>query len=100
MAEIGLGRDVPVVLEFASSPSPRSRQYSLHSISTEDWAMNASWRALLVAGLTAVALSTAGCKSFWHEMQPHRLHRMNQGPGMPTGAEAYSLHRPTIPAPV
>ncbi|HEX6984212.1 MAG TPA: hypothetical protein VF170_02495 [Planctomycetaceae bacterium] len=52
--------------------------------------MNAVWRALLVTGLIAVAFSAAGCSSMWHELQPHRLHRLNQGPGMPTGPEAYS----------
>ena len=52
--------------------------------------MNVAWRALLIAGLIAAALSASGCSSVWHELQPHRLHRLNQGPGMPTGAEAYS----------
>ena len=52
--------------------------------------MNAVRRAVLVVGLMAAAFSIAGCSSFWHELQPHRLHRLNQGPGMPTGAEAYS----------
>lgn len=48
-------------------------------------------RALLLAGLIAVALSAAGCSTIWHELQPHRLHRLNRGPGMPTGPEAYSF---------
>ena len=52
--------------------------------------MNAAWRALLLSLLVAAALSIPGCASMWHEMQPHRLHRLNRGPGMPTGAEAYS----------
>lgn len=62
--------------------------------------MNAFRRALLVTGLIAVTLSAAGCSSIWHELQPHRLHRLNRGPGMPTGPEAYSLvnHADTAPA--
>lgn len=52
--------------------------------------MTAVRRALLLTGLIAVALSAAGCSSMWHELQPHRLQRLNRGPGMPTGAEAYS----------
>lgn len=60
--------------------------------------MNAALRALLVAGLIVVTFSASGCSSFWHELQPHRLHRMNQGPGMPTGAEAYS-YADDIPSP-
>ncbi len=52
--------------------------------------MNAVRRVVLVACLIAVTLSAVGCANFWHNMQPHRLHRLNQGPGMPTGAEAYS----------
>ena len=53
--------------------------------------MNAIWRAVLVTALVAAALSASGCASFWHDLQPHRLQRLNRGPGMPTGAEAYSL---------
>lgn len=52
--------------------------------------MTALRRVLLFTGLIAVALCAAGCSSMWHELQPHRLQRLNRGPGMPTGAEAYS----------
>ncbi|QDT62864.1 hypothetical protein V22_00620 [Calycomorphotria hydatis] len=44
-------------------------------------------RALFFALL---AVSIAGCGSLWHEMQPHRLRRLNQGPGMDTGSDVYS----------
>lgn len=52
--------------------------------------MSAFRRALLLFGLIAAALMSAGCSSMWHNLQPHRLQRLNRGPGMPTGAEAYS----------
>jgi hypothetical protein len=52
--------------------------------------MKAVRRALLLTGLVAVALCAGGCTSMWHELQPHRLQRLNRGPGMPTGPEAYS----------
>ena len=48
-------------------------------------------RAFLIAGLSLVALGASGCTSMWHDMQPYRLHRMNRGPGMPNGTEAYSV---------
>ncbi len=48
-------------------------------------------RVLLLTGLLAVALGVSGCASFWHDLQPHRLQRLNRGPGMPTGPEAYSI---------
>jgi hypothetical protein len=54
-------------------------------------------RALLVAGVLAAVLSASGCTSVWHNMQPHRLHQLNRGPGMPTGAEAYSSVEATAP---
>ena len=53
--------------------------------------MKAARRVLLMSILLAVALAIPGCASMWHELQPHRLHRLNRGPGMPTGAEAYSV---------
>ncbi len=30
--------------------------------------------------LTVCALLSSGCASFWHELQPHRLRRLNSGP--------------------
>ena len=51
--------------------------------------MAAVRRVLLLAGLVAL-LGTGGCSSMWHELQPHRLHQLNRGPGMATGPETYS----------
>lgn len=53
--------------------------------------MNIPWRILLIAGLLATSLASTGCSSVWHNMQLHRLHQMNRGPGMVTGPEAYSF---------
>lgn len=33
---------------------------------------------LIMMLLTATSLT--GCASFWHELQPHRLHRLNRHP--------------------
>ncbi len=33
-------------------------------------------RGLVIVGL----LMTSGCASFWHDMQPHRLRRLNRHP--------------------
>ena len=52
--------------------------------------MTAVRRVLLLTGLIAAALGSSGCSSMWHELQPHRLHQMNRGPGMATGPETYS----------
>ena len=52
--------------------------------------MTAVRRALLLFGLALLAAGASGCTSMWHELQPHRLQRLNRGPGMPTGPEAYS----------
>ena len=45
---------------------------------------------VLLAVAAAVSVAASGCSSTWHELQPHRLQRLNRGPGMPTGPEAYS----------
>ncbi|MEM7812322.1 MAG: hypothetical protein AAF532_12665 [Planctomycetota bacterium] len=41
----------------------------------------------LLAGLLTVA--AIGCSTLWHDLQPHRLHRLNRGEAMPTGASVY-----------
>ena len=48
-------------------------------------------RTLLLTGLIVCAFCAGGCSSVWHELKPHRLQRLNRGPGMPTGPEAYSV---------
>jgi hypothetical protein len=37
-------------------------------------------RLVLWAVLAATLANASGCASFWHELQPHRLHRINRGP--------------------
>ena len=37
-----------------------------------------SYRKILLLSLLSVTL--CGCASVWHELQPHRLHRINSGP--------------------
>ena len=55
-------------------------------------------RTLIVgAVLAALTGSLAGCSTIMHELQPHRLRRWNQGPGMQSGAEAYYSVRDEIP---
>jgi hypothetical protein len=39
--------------------------------------MMRSCRRILVASL--LASFTCGCANFWHDLQPHRLHRLNRG---------------------
>lgn len=39
--------------------------------------MKKSWRNILLASL--LASFTCGCASFWHDLQPHRLRRLNRG---------------------
>ena len=42
--------------------------------------------------MTAVlAVSLSGC-NLLHNLKPHRLQRLNQGPGMRPASEAYSLY--------
>ena len=38
--------------------------------------MPRSCRNILLASLMSL---TCGCASFWHDMQPHRIHRLNRG---------------------
>jgi len=57
--------------------------------------MTAVRRAVLLLALAALAAGASGCASVWHELKPHRLQRLNRGPGMPTGPEAYSALVPT-----
>ena len=52
--------------------------------------MPAARRPLIVLVLLSLCLATSGCSTIWHNMQPYRLHQLNRGPGMTTGAEAYS----------
>ena len=40
--------------------------------------MKRSWRFVILASLLATL--TCGCASFWHDLQPHRLRRLNSGP--------------------
>ena len=55
-------------------------------------------RSLAVGAVLAVlAGSLVGCSTIMHELQPHRLRRWNQGPGMESGAEAYYSIRDEIP---
>ncbi len=47
-------------------------------------------RQFVAGGLCALLLLTsAGCGELWHNLQPHRLHRLNRGGGMTEGSEAY-----------
>jgi hypothetical protein len=54
-------------------------------------------RRLATGGLLALALcGSTGCQmfeNFFYELQPHRLHRLNRGPGMSTDAY-YSVSDP------
>jgi hypothetical protein len=34
---------------------------------------------LTLLGLLVLAGSLSGCASFWHDLKPHRLHRINRG---------------------
>ena len=59
--------------------------------------MHAPRRPLIVLGLLSLCLATSGCSKVWHNLQPYRLHQLNRGPGMETGAEAYSCLGKTAP---
>ena len=37
-----------------------------------------SYRKILLLSLLSITL--CGCSDLWHNLQPHRLHRINQGP--------------------
>lgn len=39
-------------------------------------------------------LTTAGCASFWHDLQPHRLRRLNRVPAPSMDPEFSSLEKP------
>ena len=39
-----------------------------------------SSRTLLTCALMCSMITNLGCASFWYDLQPSRLHRMNQGP--------------------
>ena len=52
--------------------------------------MSVARRPLIVLVLLSLCLATSGCSTIWHNLQPYRLHQLNRGPGMMTGAEAYS----------
>lgn len=52
---------------------------------------------LLVMLLTASCVT--GCASFWHDLKPHRLHRLNRHPAPSLDPEFTSLtpeQKPTI----
>jgi hypothetical protein len=39
-----------------------------------------SSRTILVCALVCSIMSNLGCSSFWHDLQPSRLNRLNRGP--------------------
>ena len=39
-----------------------------------------SSRTVLLSAILCSLIFNLGCSSFWHEMQPHRLNRLNRGP--------------------
>ena len=39
-----------------------------------------SSRTILSLALVGVLVGASGCASFWHDLKPHRLQRMNRGP--------------------
>jgi predicted component of type VI protein secretion system len=39
-------------------------------------------------------LTCAGCASFWHDLQPHRLKRLNRHPPPAVNPEFSQSHRP------
>lgn len=47
---------------------------------------------LLVSG--GLLLTGSGCSGLMHELQPHRLSRLNRGPGMSTDAYNFSVADP------
>ncbi|MDZ4687882.1 MAG: hypothetical protein SH850_22645 [Planctomycetaceae bacterium] len=42
--------------------------------------------------------SVSGCASFWHDLQPHRLRRLNRGPAPSLDPEFSSVSQPLGPA--
>ena len=39
-----------------------------------------SSRTILTCALVCSIMSNLGCASFWHDLKPHRLNRLNRGP--------------------
>lgn len=56
-------------------------------------------RILLAIGCLSLCVASTGCSSAWHNLQPHRLHQLNRGPGMDTGPDAYSQVEPATNVP-
>lgn len=57
----------------------RSRPLQL-AAETAAWGQQMSRpKFLTLLGLLVLAGSLSGCASFWHDLKPHRLHRMNRG---------------------
>ena len=39
-----------------------------------------SSRTIMVCALVCSIMANVGCSSFWHDLQPSRLNRLNRGP--------------------
>lgn len=39
-----------------------------------------SSRTALSCGLLSLLVISSGCAAIWHELQPHRMNRLNRGP--------------------
>jgi hypothetical protein len=52
-----------------------------------------SSRTLLSCLLAGTALSTLGCATIWHEVQPHRMMKWNNGPAPSLDPEFSSNRR-------
>ncbi|MBI1345857.1 hypothetical protein GC163_06165 [bacterium] len=53
----------------------------------------------ILRGLVIFSVFMAsGCASFWHDLQPHRLRRLNRGPA-PSMDPEFSAARPTSSLP-
>ena len=51
-------------------------------------------RILFAFACLSLCVVSTGCSTAWHNLQPHRLHQLNRGPGMDTGPDAYSCAEP------
>ena len=51
-----------------------------------------SSRTILTCALVGVLMSNVGCASFWHDLRPHRLQRMNRG-APPSLDPEFTSHR-------
>lgn len=51
-----------------------------------------SSRTILSFALVGVLIGASGCASFWHDLKPHRLQRMNRGPA-PSADPEFSFRR-------